>query len=290
MTAVPTTPATRDSTSGGGRGPARSVGRHFATIWARAVGDKLVLVAVLAVYGLAIGAGVGALWPPLRDTFADLARNLPAAFDQILGGLSIGTPEGWLHAEMLSILAPGFLIAAAIISAGAATAGEEQARTLGLVLSSGVGRTTFLAAKTTAVVTHLLLVSVAMFLGMLIGNAIGDMGIGIGALASSALWVFLLGLMYAAIALTLGALLGDRRLSSAITAGVAAVSFVLATFLPLDDALTGWAKVNLWYPYSGNVPVVDGVDGGLAAVMVAVAVAVSGAGFLGFRQRADLHG
>ncbi len=290
MTAPPTTPSTLHSSSGGGRGPAGSVGRRFTTIWARAVQDKLVLVSVLAFYGLAIGAGVGALWPPLRDTFADLARNLPAAFDQILGGVSLATPEGWLNAEMLSILAPGFLIAAAIISAGAATAGEEQARTLGLVLSSGVGRTTFLAAKTAAVVTHLLLVSVAMFLGMVIGNVIGDMGIGIGALASSTLWVFLFGLMYAAIALTLGALLGDRRLSSAITAGIAAVSFVLAVFLPLNESLTGWARVNLWYPYSGNVAVLDGVDGGLAGIMIGIAVLVTVVGFLGFRRRTDLRG
>lgn len=259
-----------------------------ATIWLRAVTDKSTVIGVIAGYALALGVGVGALWPPLRDVFADI--QLPAAFDGLLGGLPLDSPEGWVNAELLSMMAPGFLIAAAVVSAGAATAGEEQGRTLGLTLAAGAGRSTFLAAKTAAVLTHVLVVAAGVFFGMLAGSAIGDMGLGVGPLLDATGWAVLVAVMYAAIALTVGALTGDKRLATAVTGGIAAVSFVLSVFLPLSESLQGWAKVNLWYPYSGNVAIANGIDAGLAAVMLVIAVGVLVVGFTGFRRRRVLRG
>ena len=260
----------------------------FRTIWARAVADKATVIGVLTVYGLAFGAGVGALWIALEDVFADL--EFPAAFDAILGDAPITTAAGWINAEMLSVVGPGFLIAAALISASAATAGEEQRRTLGLVLSTGATRTTFLAAKTAAVLTHVLVAATGMFGGLLLGNLIGDLGIAVGAILVAVVWMVLITLVYAAIALTVGILTGSTRTTMAVTAGIAAVSLVLALFLPIKASLAEWGKVNLWYPYSGNVAIVDGIDWGLAALMVGVTVVVSAVGFIGFRRRQDLGG
>ena len=260
----------------------------FRTVWARGVADKKTVIGVLTFYALAFGAGIGALWIALEDVFADL--DFPAAFDSILGAAPINTPAGWVNAEMLSVVGPGFLIAAALISAGAATAGEEQQRTLGLVLSTGTSRTTFLAAKTAAVLTHVLIVAAGMFGGLLLGNLFGDLGLGVGALLVAVVWMVLFALVYAAIALTTGILTGNTRTTTAVTAGTAAVSLVLALFLPIKASLTGWAKINLWYPYSGNVAIVDGIDVGLAAVMVITTVVVSAVGFIGIRRRGDLRG
>ncbi|MGA8980243.1 MAG: ABC transporter permease [Pedococcus sp.] len=258
------------------------------TIWARGVADKATVIGVLTFYALAFGAGVGALWIPLKDVFADLV--FPAAFDAILGGAPINTPAGWVNAELLSMVGPGLLIAAALISATAATAGEEQRHTLALVLSTGVSRSTFLAAKTAAVLTHVLVVAAGMVGGLVLGNLFGDLGLGVGAMLLATLWMVLIALVYAAIALTVGTLTGDTRTTMAATAGIAAVSVVLALFLPIKASLAEWAKINLWYPYSGNVAIVDGIDWGLAAVMVTVTVVVSAIGFLGIRRRGDLRG
>jgi ABC-2 type transport system permease protein len=254
-------------------------------IWARAVADRMTLVGVLAFYGLAIGAGVGALWPPLRETFEGLSDSLPAAFDQILGNVSMATPAGWINAEMMSIMGPAFLIATAIISAGAATAGEERARTMGLLLSTSASRTTFLAAKTAAMVVHVLIVAVAMFAGLLVGNGLGDMGIPIGKFLAATVTMTLVGLVFGAIALTLGAAGAERRRSMATSAGIAGLSFVLAVFLPLNESLLWLAKLNFWYPYSANVALVNGIDWGFAAVLAASAVAISAVGFFIFPRR-----
>jgi ABC-2 type transport system permease protein len=260
-----------------------------ATIGARAIADRMTFVGVLAFYALAIGAGVGALWPPLKKTFATLSAALPAAFDQLLGNVSMATPAGWINAEMMSVMGPAFLIATAIISAAAATAGEERTRTMGLLLSTAASRTTFLAAKTAAMVVHVLLVAVAMLVGLLVGNSIGDMGMGIGRLLAATLQMTLVGLVFGSIAMTLGAAGADRRRTTAISAGIAGLSFVLAVFLPLNESLLWLAKLNFWYPYSANVALVNGIDWGFAAILAGSAVLISAIGFVAFSRR-DLRG
>jgi ABC-2 type transport system permease protein len=258
------------------------------TIGVRALADRVTIVGVLSFYSLAMGAGVGALWPPLKNTLASLSASLPAALDRILGNVSMATPAGWVNAEMMSLVAPGFLVATAIISGGSATAGEEQARTMVLVLSTSASRTTFLAAKTAATVAHVLIVSVAMFAGLMVGNVIGHMGIGVGLLLAATAQATLPGLVFGAIALTIGAAGADRRRTMTLSAGIAGLSFVLAWILPMNESLAWLAKLNFWYPYSANPALVRGIDGGFVAVLAACAVVVSAVGFVIFPRR-DLH-
>ena len=260
-----------------------------ATIWARAVADLTTIVGVLSFYGLALGVAVGALWPPLKTTFASLSAAMPAAFDRILGNVSMGSPAGWMNAEMMSIMAPAFLVALAVISAGRAIAGEERARTMALVLSTSANRTTFLAAKTAAMATHVLIVAVVLFIGLLLGNGIGHMGIAVGLLLAATVQMTLMGLLFGAIALTLGVAGADRRATMTISAALAGVSYVLAVFLPMNASLAWLAKLNFWYPYSANIALVHGIDGGLAAVLAGCAIVISTVGFVIFPRR-DLRG
>jgi ABC-2 type transport system permease protein len=199
---------------------------------------------------------------PLKKTLASLSASLPAVFDRLLGNVSLATPAGWMNAEMMLLVAPGFLIATAILSGGTATAGDEQARTMGLVLSTSTSRITFLAAKTAAMVVYVLIVSAAMFIGLVVGNMIGQMGIGVGLLLAATGQASLVGLVFGAIALSIGAAGADRRRTMTISAGIAGVSFVLAVILPMNESLAGLAKLNFWYPYSANPALVHGIDGG----------------------------
>ena len=260
-----------------------------ATIWARAVADLTTIVGVLAFYGLALGVAVGALWPPLKKTFASLSAAMPAAIDRMLGNVSMASPAGWMNAEMISIMAPAFLVAIAVISAGRAIAAEEDGQTMALVLSTPASRTTFLAAKTAAMAAHVLIVSVALFIGLLIGDGIGHMGIGVGLLLAATVQMTLVGLLFGAIALTLGVAGADRRATTTISAAIAGVSYVLAVFLPMDASLAWLAKLNFWYPYSANIALVHGIDGALAAILAASAVIISAVGFVIFPHR-DLRG
>jgi hypothetical protein len=99
----------------------------------------------------------------------------------------------------------------------------------------------------------------------------------------------MVGLVFGAIALTLGAAGTDRRQTITISAAIAGLSFVLAVFLPLSEPLAWLAKLNFWYPYRANTALVSGTDWGFAAVLATCAVAISAAGFVIFPRR-DLRG
>lgn len=262
----------------------------WRTVYRRAVADKRAIIGALAFFALAIAVGVGALWLPLQDTFTAVAEGLPAGFDALLGGMSIATPTGWLHAELLSFVGPGFLIAAAMISGAAATAEEEQARTLGLVLSTGITRTTFVLAKAAAVVTHVLAVAVALFFGMVLADLVGDLGIAATDLLAATVMTVLVALVHGALTLALGVITADKRLTLAITGGTFAVSFVMAGFLGFDHSLEWLSKLNLWYPYLAAPALDGGIDSGFAAIMVALTLGFGGLALVLFRRRGDLRG
>ena len=261
----------------------------WRTVYLRAVVDKSTLVGVLAFYAFAVAVGVGALWLPLQDTFRSIAADFPAAFDALLGGLSLATPAGWMNAELLSIMGPGFLIATAMLSAVSATATEEQTRTLGLVLSTATPRTTFLSAKTTAMITHVLIVGVAIFLGMVAANPIGDLGLSIANMVAATVQMVLIALVYGAITLAVGVFTGDKRLSLAVPGGIFAVSFTAASFLGLVESLEWLSKLNFWYPYLANPALVNGLHWGYATIMAALAVGIGAIAFIAFSRRGDLH-
>ncbi len=61
-------------------GPRRS---PLATITVQAVRERFVLVSAVSALMVGMGLIVGALWPSLKDTFADIQDSLPDAFTTI---------------------------------------------------------------------------------------------------------------------------------------------------------------------------------------------------------------
>lgn len=269
------------------RKPAPSM---WKTVYLRAVTEKSALVAALGIYGFLIAIGMGALWLPLKDTMESIAADMPPAFDFVLSGLSVGTPVGWVNAELLSVVGPGFLIAAAMISAVSATASEEQDRTLGLALSTGVPRSTFFAAKTAAVITNVVIVGAAILAGMIVANAIWDLGLKTSHMIAATVAMELIALVYGSLTLLVGALTGDKRLSLAIPGAILAVSFISASFLGLVEGLEWLSKLNFWYPYLADTSLATGMDWGFAAVMALLSTSITAVAFFAFIRRADLRG
>ena len=64
------------------------------------------------------------------------------------------------------MVAPGGAIAVAVISAMKATAGEEESKTMGMLLGAPVARSAFVLAKSVAMVVHVSLVAVAVGVGL----------------------------------------------------------------------------------------------------------------------------
>lgn len=256
---------------------------------AHATRERLPLVA--AVSGLMVGMGlvVGALWPSLKGTFADLQDSLPDAFSTVLAGADMSTPSGWANAEMMSMIAPAGVIAVAVISAMKATANEEESKTMGVLLGAPVPRSSFILAKSMAMAVHTLIAAAAVGAGLMLGSLLGDMDLGVANVLAAALHVAALGLLFGAITIAVGAWTGNGKLTVAVAAGLGGLSFAVASFLPLSDALAGAAKTSPWYYYNSSDPLSNGADALHLALLLALGALALVVGVLVFRRR-DLRG
>jgi ABC-2 type transport system permease protein len=169
-----------------------------------------------------------------------------------------------------------------------AISGEESRRTMGLLLANPVKRSTIVLEKTITMVLCVAITGVATFLGIGAGSLIGGLDMDMGNIAAACLLVSLLGLAFGTIALALAALTGKSKIAAFGSTGVALVSYITASFLPLNDTLAGYAKWSPYYYFQSNETMLNGMDwrnaavyGGIIIVMVALSV--------WFFQRRDLR-
>ena len=145
---------------------------------------------------------VGALYPSLKDTFGKL--NVPQGVANLLGGADYSTLTGWLQSEIVATYGPLVFCAVAITTATATTAGDEDGGVLATLLAHPVPRTRLLLAKTLALTLLILAVSIATWIGLILGVAIAGGGISTAHLAAQAVHLGMLGLTFGALSLALG--------------------------------------------------------------------------------------
>ena len=244
-------------------------------MWAllrKAVTDRLWLSGIVGALMVGMGAMIGALWPPMRETFADISSGLLEDIVKAMPGADLTTPVGWTNAELMSMVAPAAAIAVGVISAGRATAGEEEAKTLGVLLSAPVARLTFLSVKAAAMVIHVVILGAFLAAGLVVADAIGNLGLSANGILGATVHTVLLGAVFGMLALLIGAGTGNRRFTTAVAGAVAAIAFAMSIFLPLSDSLADGAKLSPWYYFSASNPLLNGADLGHVVVLAAIAV------------------
>ncbi len=250
---------------------------------------RAVLTTVLSLMMLAMGLLVGAMWPSLRGSFGEMASQLPPAFDALMGSQPLTTAVGWANAEMLSMVAPAATIAMGVISAAKATAAEEEDKTLAVMLALPLTRTGYLVARELSMIVSVLIVSAAVLVGLLIGNPLGDLGLGVANIVAASAACALIGILFGSIALALGAWSSQLRFTFAVAAGLAVAAFAASTFLPLSESVQWGAKLSPWYYYTSDVPLAVGANYGHFAVLLALSGVAFGLAVAALRRR-DLRG
>lgn len=239
---------------------------------------------VLAAGGLvAVLLLVGALFPSVGHTFGRL--NLPKGVADLLGGADYATITGWYRSEIASIYGPLVVAAVAITGAVGSTAGEEEGRIAALVLAHPVSRSRWLLAKAGAVAASVLFVAVACWVGLIGGVALGGGGITVEHLAAYSVHLACFGFAIGAVALALGAGSGRKALAAGAAAVVAVGGWLVNSFAPLVSAIDWLKYLSPFYYYSGNDPLVNGVDPGRLAVLVVLSAALTAAALLVFDRR-----
>jgi len=141
-----------------------------------------------------------------------------------------------------------------------ATAGEEEDKTLGMLLATPVDRIPFLLATTVAMIVHVLTVALLLVAGHAVANPLGDLGITTWGMLGAGLHTAALGILFWVIAVIVGSVSGSRRLTNAATGGMATLAFAMNSFVPLSDSLAGLAKLSPWYYFNSGDPLANGAD------------------------------
>ncbi|MGC1208719.1 MAG: hypothetical protein WA880_12260, partial [Ornithinimicrobium sp.] len=126
-------------------------------------------------------------------------------------------------------------------------------------------------------------------LGLIVGSALGDMGLSQHGMLGASLHVAAIGIFFGAVAILVGAITGNRRVTIGVSAGLALLAFASASFLPLSESLAGGAKASPWYYFNDSVPLANGIEWAHVLILVAASVILVIASLPVFRGR-DLRG
>ena len=274
---IPATKAVMDRLAGSAR---------VSAIWVKTASDfqGLLLVVGLVMF-LVMGVMVGAMYPALDDALLTVGDAFPEELLALFGGGDLSTAEGFYQLETFGMMAPIAVMIVTILIGARAVAGEEEQRTAGLLLANPVSRTEMLLQKAVVLVLFGFAVAAATFLGVAGGNLLGGLGMNLAHVAATSVLVALLGIVFGAVALLVGAAAGKVRLAVWVAVGLALTSHVANAFLPFSESAAGWERLTPNYYYLTGDPLVNGMPWGDALVLAVLAAILIGAAVPAFNRR-----
>jgi ABC-2 type transport system permease protein len=216
------------------------------------------------------------IYPSIRKSagaIQEYVKNMPEAIRAaVLGASDFSSPAGYVNVELLSWLAPIVLIGFAVVVAARSLAGEEEAGTLGLVLTHGVGRTRFALQKYAAMVVVVVTLGAVFWASLAIATAIAGTPVGPGELAVAFVRLTLLGLAVGSVTYTVGGATGRRQAAVAAGAGVGVLMYLLNTLAVMNETIRPFRYVSLFHWAGGSAPLGKPLDWSGVLVLVATSV------------------
>lgn len=258
-------------------------------IWTKTASEHQgLLIVTAAIMFLMMGVMMGPMFALLDNAvagFAEMFEEFPEVLLALFGGGDMSTPEGFYQLETFGMMAPISVMVVTVAVGAGALAGEEERRTMGLLLANPISRTTVVLQKTIAMVLYGIVIGVSIFAGVAIGSLLGRLGMSIANIAATSLLVTLVGLAFGALALALGGATGRAKVAVYGTVGIALVLYVLNAFLPFNDAFAGYAKWSPFYYYLTSDPLFNGMNWAHGAVLTGLAVVLIAVAILLFNRR-----
>jgi ABC-2 type transport system permease protein len=249
----------------------------FADVFRKTIRDQRRALVGWGVGAAAIVLLIAALWPSVRDMFDEqMLAAFPEEMRRLFAIEQMVTGGGFLNVEIFSILMPALFIAYGIGRGARLVAGEEQDRTLEVVVVSPVSRTRILLDKAAGLAVGVVALGVVLLAAVMLGSYAVDMGIPVGHAAVGALAMVLIGIQHGALALAVGAATGRRGLAIGVAATVAVAGYILHVIGALVEEVEPWQPLSPFTqaiaegPLSGTVPL-SFVWLALAAVVFIVA-------------------
>lgn len=231
----------------------------------------------------------------LTTAFYPSIRENAASFERLLGSLPEGlrkafgedfaSPAGYLEARLFSIFAPVLLLIYAIGAGSRAIAGEEERKTLDLLLSTPVPRRQVLLDKALAMILATTGLGAVLALAIAVTGPPFDVSVSVANIAAAAANCVLLALAFGALALLVGAGTGRRSLAIGVAAGVAAGSYLIDVIALSVGGLRWLQRLSPFYYYRAPGAIVHGLDPVDAIVLGLITIVAVAIAFGAFEHR-----
>jgi ABC-2 type transport system permease protein len=264
----------------------RAVGRWlelivgpFRTAWRAATGWSIAFVLIVV--------STVAFWPAFRGSTAlnEAMQALPHGMLEAFGLQDFASPAGYLRGGLYEVIVPLMFAAAGVMFANSATAAEEDAGRLELLVAQPVTRRALMAGRSIAVAAWLVVLGAIVLVSQLLSDAAFDLEIADARIVSTVVLCGLLGGLYAGLVVAIEGILARPGLVLAVGLGMALIGYIVAALFPLSDVLGPWARLSPWDWALGGDPLVNGAEPWRYAALALPALALVIIGIVLFDRR-----
>jgi ABC-2 type transport system permease protein len=235
-------------------------------------------------------AMIAGFYPAVRNlaSLDSIYAGLPTALQSLLGGSDLVSPSGYLRTQLLAFFLPVVLLILGMSRGAAALAGEEEDRTLDLLLAQPISRARLYLVKSAAITWWLGLSTLATFATLAALDTITGLNLPWGDLAAVCVQLGLMCLAAALITMAVASGTGRRVIGIATVGYYVFVAYLVQGLAEIVSWLRPVRPLSVWHWYLGDDPLSAGLDPTSVAVLVGVCVAAVAAGAWAFTRR-DLH-
>lgn len=259
---------------------------YLEALWSRRNSLLLYVIGL----GLLVAITVG-VYPTVRQdsaTFTQLLESMPRSMMSFLGSSDVTellSPAGFINARVNASIGTVVLAVFAISLGTAAIAGEEDRRTMDLILATPTPRHRIVLSRFGAMVTLVSAVAAVIGVIMIIANPLVDLGFSLGNIVASNLELALAALVFGSLALAVGGVTGHRGLTIGVASGVTVATFFINGLAQLVDWLQGPQKLTPFHWLQRSDPLSNGLSIEDTLIMVAVIAVFLGIALWGFERR-----
>lgn len=217
--------------------------------------------------------------------FAQLLNSYPESLRKMFQLENYTTGPGYLRAEVFSFVAPLLLTLFAVLWGSDLTAGEEERRTIDLLLANPISRRRFVLEKWLALILGTLILAAALAIALGVIGPLFKLHVGWSRLTAEVLASWLFAVAFGTVSLSLGAATGRRGLARGVTTTLALASYLLSTLSTLVSWLRPVRNLSLWQHTLGVDPLGSGFHLDRIALVVVITLAVGAAGLWAFDRR-----
>ena len=258
--------------------------------------SALLAVSIRTQRRAAIGWGIGlaavatmyaAFYPSITEGAAQLQSymdNLPEAIRNLIG-VDYTSPAGYLRAELFALLGPILFLVYAVGAGARAVAGEEETRSLDLLLSTPLTRTQIVRDKAVALLVAMSGLAAFLFVVVVVIGRPFDLTVPVGNVAAACVMLLLLGLAFASLALAVGCATGRKSWAYGVTGVVAVATYILNVLAPTVSALAWTRPASPFRWYLEPDPLTTGLHPLNMAVLLGIAVVCMAVAVGTFRRR-----